>query len=245
MSDGETRRDDGQVLHRLVFFSDAVFAIVLTLLVLELRPPHVEGEAGLAAGLRGMTSHFIAFGSSFALISIFWAAHMTIMRRLTTFDWPVAWLNLGFLFTIALMPFVSAMIGEHGVMGTAWQLYCLVLIAASITQTALLLGVTRGQGRLVGGISRRQINYRLVRALSPGIAFGIGLTLSLAGMPGLSALCWVLFAPILLIDRLMFGPKTPAPAVAAPEPVAEPAPPASPAPAARRPRRSSPGTPRP
>lgn len=243
MSDGETGRDDHQILHRLVFFSDAVFAIVLTLLVLELRPPHVEGEAGLAAGLRGMTSHFIAFGSSFGLISIFWAAHMTIMRRLAVFDWPAAWLNLGFLFTIALMPFVSAMIGEHGVMGTAWQLYCVVLIAASITQTALLLGVTRDKGRLVGGITPRQLNYRLVRALSPGIAFSIGLALSLAGQPGLSALCWVLFAPILVIDNMLFGPKKAAPAAPAAEPVAEPAP--TVAAPARRPRRSSPGTPRP
>lgn len=203
---GDDEREDGHVLHRLVFFSDAVFAIVLTLLVLELRPPAIHAEADLLPALRGMSRHFIAFASSFALISIFWAAHMSIMRRIVVFDWLVAWLNLLFLFTIALMPFVSALIGEHGVVGAAWQAYSVVLIAASVAQCALLLALIRDRGRLVGGVSPRAVRYRLLRAASPGIVFSVGLTLSLSGRPGLAALCWVLFPPILWLARLLFGP---------------------------------------
>lgn len=207
MRDGQDERDEGHLLHRLVFFSDAVFAIVLTLLVLELRPPQVAGVDGLIAALGGMIPHFIAFFASFAVISIFWAAHMSIFQRMKVFDWPVAWLNLLFLFTIALMPFASAILGEHGTRGEGWRVYSVVLIAAAVAQCLLVLALYRGKGRLVGGTTGREVAYRLIRAASPGIVFGVGLWLSLIGQPRLSAMCWVLFAPILIVTRLLFGPK--------------------------------------
>lgn len=211
-NDTDEHREGAHMLHRLVFFSDAVFAIVLTLLVLELRPPEARSQAELLAALGHMTPHFVAFASSFLLISIFWAAHMAIMRRLTLFDWPVAWLNLGFLFTIALMPFGSAMLGEHGAMGLARRVYSMVLVAASVAQCALVLAINRDKGRLTGGVPAADINYRLLRAASPGIAFSVGLALSLAGQPGLSSFCWLLFPPILLIAQRLYGPKKARPA---------------------------------
>lgn len=220
-----------RMVHRLVFFSDAVFAIVLTLLVLELRPPHVEADGDLGPALAGMLPHFIAFPTSFALVSVFWIAHMWIMRRLVVFDWPVACLNLVFLFTIALMPFVSAMIGEFNVYGLAWRLYCLVLILASISQSVLLVAVLRDKGRLMGGASGRDLGRALTRALSPGVAFAIGLALSLAGQTRAAVYCWVLIPVIMLSAPFLFrvpkrtGPKSPAPAPARAKAPAKRAPP--------------------
>lgn len=207
MSGAVDERDDGHLLHRLVFFSDAVFAIVLTLLVLELRPPELASADGLVAALGGMTRHFVAFFASFAVISIFWAGHMAMFRPIKAFDWPVTWLNLLFLFTIALMPFASAILGEYGTRGEAWRIYSVVLIAASVAQSLLVVVLYRGKGRLVGGATGRQVAYRLSRAASPGIVFGIGLSLSLIGQPGLSAMCWVMFPPVLILARILFGPR--------------------------------------
>lgn len=202
--DEKTR--DTTTLHRLLFFSDAVFAIVLTLLVLELRPP--EGaESGLDQALIGMIPHFVAFFSSFGLISIFWLGHVSILRQLTTFDWPVAGLNLVFLLVIALMPFVSGLIGEYGTNGESWRVYCGVLIAASLVQTALLLTASRDNGRLFGQIDGREKARRTGRALSPAIVFGAGLALSLNGQPGLASVCWLLFIPIVIAIRLLFSPR--------------------------------------
>ena len=204
---------DARMVDRMLFFSDAVFAIVLTLLVLELRVPIVEGDAALAEALRGLTAKFVAFAASFALVSVFWAAHMTITRRLVAFDWPVAWLNLIFLFTIAVMPFVSALIGEYGTFGLAWRIYCATLVAASLAQSLLVLALTGDGGKLVGGITGREIAWRLSRALSPGIAFGIGLWLSYNGEPRLSALCWIIIPIVMIFARLILSPggggKTP------------------------------------
>jgi len=207
MSGASDDRDDGQLLHRLVFFSDAVFAIVLTLLVLELRPPQLHSADGLIGALGVMIPHFIAFFFSFGVISIFWAAHMSIFRPMKVFDWPVLWLNLLFLFSIALMPFASAILGEYGTHGEGWRIYSVVLIFAAVAQCLLVLGLYRGKGRLVGGATGREIAYRLARAASPGIVFSVGLWLSLIDEPGLSALCWGLFPPAVRLARLLFGPR--------------------------------------
>lgn len=212
MSGASDDRDDGHLLHRLVFFSDAVFAIVLTLLVLELRPPQLHSADGLIAALGGMTPHFVAFFASFGVISIFWVGHMAMFRPMKIFDWPVTCLNLLFLFTIALMPFASAILGEYGTRGEAWRIYSVVLISAAVAQCLLVLALYRDKGRLVGGATAREVAYRLSRAASPGIVFGAGLWLSLIGEPRLSSMCWLLFPPVLILARLLFGPRKARPA---------------------------------
>ncbi len=207
MENEATETFDARMVSRMLFFSDAVFAIVLTLLVLELRPPVVEGDAALADALIGLTPKFVAFVSSFALVSVFWSAHTAMTRRLSAFDWPMAWFNLLFLFTIAIMPFVSALIGEHGTFGLAWRVYCAALVAASLAQTALFVTMTRDGGRIVGGITVRQKAWRVLRSLSPGIAFGVGLALNNAGYVGLSAVCWLLIPVVMLIAQALLGER--------------------------------------
>lgn len=209
--DNETGREmhapDRRLIDRMLFFSDAVFAIVLTLLVLELQAPEEQRAAALLEALRALTPKFVAFAASFALVSIFWVAHMTVTRSLVVFDWTVAWLNLFFLFTIAVMPFVSALLGTHGTGGPAWAVYCAALVAASSANVILVFAVTRGRGRLVGGITRRERTFRLLRAASPGIAFGAGLWWNLTGENQLSALCWLLIPVLLLFARAFVAPR--------------------------------------
>jgi uncharacterized membrane protein len=199
---------DGPNLHRMVFFSDAVFAIILTLLALELRAPLDVAPGGLFAALGHMTPHFIAFAMSFAIISVFWLAHLSTLRRMVHFDWLVAILNLVLLFTIALIPFACALLGEYRQAGQAWQFYCVLMIAASAAQTVLLIAITRDKGRLIGGVTAADFQHRLMRALSPGVVFAIGLALSLTGHDWLSAYCWVLFAPVMLGARIVFNMRT-------------------------------------
>jgi uncharacterized membrane protein len=198
---------NARLVHRIVFFSDAVFAIALTLLVLELRPPHDGSDIG--HGLMALIPHFVAFAGSFAVISIFWAAHLAITRRMVIFDWATVWFNLAFLFTIALMPFASALLGEHGARGVVWQTYCAILVAASLAQTALWLIVSRDRGRLLGGASWRERVYRTVRALSPAIAFGAGYWAIGTNLEPWAVFCWVLIFPVMLLAGLLFGTKHP------------------------------------
>jgi uncharacterized membrane protein len=194
------------MLHRMLFFSDAVFAIILTLLALELRPPTVP-VGQLFGALAEMAPHFGAFVLSFAVTGMFWLGHLTIMRSLARFDWPTAAINLLLLLILALMPFVSGLVGEYGQVGPAWQVYCAVLAAASLTQSALLLVQARDGGRLMDHRPPGEVPYRLLRALSPGIAFGAGLILSMAGADIAAALCWVLI-PVAMLSARVIRPKS-------------------------------------
>jgi len=199
-----------RLLERMLYLSDAVFAIALTLLVLELRLPPGVTDANLFQGILAMEPRLVAFVTTFALVSVFWIAHVSMARRLTVFDWPVAWVNLAFLFTIAMTPFASTLLGDYSVFGNAWRFYCLVLVVIGAAQVVLFLVIWRDHGRLVGDMSRREYWYRLVRAASPGATFAIALTISLLGLTHLSFyLAWVLTPAILIGARQLFGSGRP------------------------------------
>jgi uncharacterized membrane protein len=207
MADLATQDEDAhageRLLSRLLFFSDAVFAIVLTLLVLELRPPEGSTDAELMEGLGHLLPHMIAFTTSFALVSVFWLAHMSIMRTARAFSWTVAAFNLVFLFTISLMPFVSAVLGETKRLALAWEIYCIALMTASAAQTALLIAVTSTSA----DIGAREFSYRVLRALSPGLAFGVGLALTIAGYLDYAFWSPALIPVIFLLSKLLLGPR--------------------------------------
>ncbi|MET0271950.1 MAG: TMEM175 family protein [Phenylobacterium sp.] len=200
-----------RMLHRLVFFTDAVFAIVMTLLVLELRPPHTQDLGELREALGGMAGHFVAFAMSFGLIGVFWAAHMNTTRRLLRFDWPTAWMNLVFLFPVCLMPFASALLGGGLGNAVSWTFYCWVLVGASAANVALTLVATRGGGRLVGGVTPRERLYRVARAASPGLAFGLSLVLANVGQLGIAHWMWLTIPLFMLAADLLVKPRAPAP----------------------------------
>lgn len=202
----EAEHLEKRLLDRMLFFTDAVFAIVLTLLVLDLRPPE-----GLAAGeavktLSGMAGHFVAFFMSFALVAVFWLAHMSTTSVLRRFDWPSTVANLVFLAPICLIPFVSAWYGLNIGDAFSWLVYCGILVATSVANVVLVMTVSRGGGRLIGGIAWRETAHRLLRAATPGIAFAIGIVLLLNDLGRLAQFCWVLIPPALWLEGRIFPP---------------------------------------
>lgn len=207
---------DGRLLHRMVYFSDAVFAIVLTLLVLELRPPEVRDAAHQAEAFAEMGPHFLAFFMSFALIGVFWAAHMHTTRRMIRFDWPTALVNLMFLFPVCLIPFASAWYGQGLGNPFIWGAYCAVLTMTSTMNVLLVLVSSRSGGRLLAGsITRREKVYRVARASSPGVAFAAGLLLLALGRPVLAQFCWALIPLAFAFCEIVLKPRAP------PEPLVE------------------------
>jgi uncharacterized membrane protein len=195
-----------RLLHRLLFFSDAVFAIVLTLLVLELRPP--EGAVSPGGALLDLSGHLVAFAMSFALISVFWLAHMNSTRRLAHFDWPTAIANLLFLFPICLLPFASAWLGHSFNLTILWGVYSGILIASSAGNVLLVLVMSRGGGRLMaGGMTGRERLYRLMRAASAGLAFLVSILVMLSGHIHVAQFCAGLVGVFFWLAELLFKPR--------------------------------------
>ena len=103
-------------VERLVFFSDAVFAIAITLLIIEIKVPEIEGaitEQGFLHSLLLIAPKFVGFILSFFIIGLYWFIHHRMFGYVTGQNGKLIWLNLVFLFSIVLMPFSTAVYSEY------------------------------------------------------------------------------------------------------------------------------------
>lgn len=96
---------------RAVAFSDAIIAIVITLLVLDLRPPETE-PGGLLAALLGEWPTYLAYAASYTYLAVIWMNHKAAFTRIREMDRGLQWANLGILAALALVPWPTAVIAE-------------------------------------------------------------------------------------------------------------------------------------
>jgi uncharacterized membrane protein len=101
---------------RVEYFSDAVFAILLTLLVLELHVPEIAEHASFnqyIVALTPLLPKFFSFVLTFATISNYWVGHMNYFRTIRDVNMGIIWLNILFLFLLCFLPFPTALLGNH------------------------------------------------------------------------------------------------------------------------------------
>jgi len=113
---------------RLEAFSDGVIAIIITIMVLELKVPHDASEAELLKLLPIGLSYIL----SFVLVAIYWVNHHYLIDLLERVDGRILWFNLNLLFWMSLTPFVTAYMGENHAAPLSVALYGLVQTACSI-----------------------------------------------------------------------------------------------------------------
>lgn len=134
--------------NRLEAFSDGVFAIAITLLVIEIRPPTpAEGET-LARALWEQWPHYLGYFLSFLVLGVMWLNHHRIFEPAQRVDGIVLVLNLNLLLWAVLIPFPTAVVADFLRDGgddakTAVALYGGVILLAAISFTALFVGITR------------------------------------------------------------------------------------------------------
>ena len=129
--------------HRATGFSDAVFAIIITLLVLELPPP--EGEPGhMLADLLAQWPAYLAYVASYLTIGVVWMNHRAVFHHIRRMDWGLYWVNLGVLFGVGLLPFLTAMVaramgnGNLADQQAAVGLYALIAAVATLSWVLFL-----------------------------------------------------------------------------------------------------------
>lgn len=114
---------------RIEAFSDGVFAVVITLLILEVHVPtlsDLSGQAVLAA-LLGLVPKLISFGVSFFTIAVIWVNHHHFFEPITHSDWKLLWYNIFFLFWVTVVPFTTAFIGSYPTQPLVVALYSVTL----------------------------------------------------------------------------------------------------------------------
>ena len=146
---------------RLEAFSDGVIAIIITIMVLELRVPH---EVDLPA-LRPLLPVFLSYVLSFVYLGIYWSNHHHMLHATERVDGGILWANLYLLFWLSLIPFVTAWMGENHFASVPMALYGAVLLMAAIAYEILQRAIIARQG--ADSLLARAVGRDLKGKLSP------------------------------------------------------------------------------
>jgi uncharacterized membrane protein len=129
--------------NRIEAFSDGVMAIILTIMVLELKVPH----GGDLAALRPLIPIFISYILSFIFLAIYWNNHHHLFQAVRHVNGRILWANVHLLFWLSLIPFVTAWMGEHNFTPVPVALYGTVMFFSAIAYTILSISLISLHGK--------------------------------------------------------------------------------------------------
>jgi uncharacterized membrane protein len=180
--------------NRLEAFSDGVLAIIITIMVLELRVPHSTDFAAL----RDLLPVFLTYAMSFVFVAIYWVNHHHLLQAAKQVNGPILWANAHLLFWLSLVPFVTGWMGENSFAALPVALYGVVLLCAGIAYKLLCVALLRHHGddsllaRAIGGDFKGNISL-VIYLLAVGTALA---------MPRLACLLYAVVAIIWFVpDR--------------------------------------------
>ena len=127
---------------RLEAFSDGVIAIIITIMVLEMKVPHGGG----LGDLRPLLPVFLSYVMSFLYVGIYWNNHHHMLHTCTFVTGAMLWANLHLLFWLSLFPFTTGWMGENHFTALPTALYGVVLLMAAIAYVLLQQAIIRAQG---------------------------------------------------------------------------------------------------
>jgi len=201
---------------RVEAFSDGVFAIAITLLILEVSVP--ESEFGnLWRGIADQWPSYLAYATSFITIGGIWLVHHAIFRRLQFANTSVMRLNLALLMVVSFLPFPTKLLAE-AIHETDAERAAVIFYGATLLLISALVGalwraITREPGLLNPEVSEQEINKILV-ATTPNLGFYVGVIVLAISAPKVAAFGYLVIA-IVVVLRVRGDPTTP-PGIAEP-----------------------------
>jgi uncharacterized membrane protein len=197
----ESPQRDDTGLERLLFFSDAVFAIAITLLVLDIKVPEpaaAGSAAALGRALWELIPKFFAFVVSFGAIGYCWFMHHTMFRYVRRCDDGLIGTNLLLLLVVAFLPFPVALFGSFRHQAPAVIFYACSLAATGLFQSRMWWYATRGRRLVDPGLDRHTVRLLHLQMLAVPAVLAVSIPLNFVN-PTWSVLCWILVVPALRI----------------------------------------------
>lgn len=195
----EWRRGEEPDFGRVAFFTDAVFAIALTLLVLDLRLPAMSGDpdrpSSMLGALDDLIPKFVSFGVAFILLALYWRGNHAFFTRLARYDHKYVSIVLVYLAAVAFLPFPTSLIGEFEANPISGVLFAVSLAMVSGLET-LLTWHAQHAGLFRVPMPPQLFKWELIGSLVPFAMF-IG-TIPLAFVtPTVMLFSWLAISPIL------------------------------------------------
>jgi uncharacterized membrane protein len=192
---------------RLETFSDGVFAIAITLLVLEIAVPHLEEPGQLGQALLDLWPSYIAYATSFITIGIMWVNHHSVFRQLRETDHRFLLINLGLLMCISFVPFPTTLLADYAWGGNGKS--AALAYGITLTITALFFNLLWRYAAWNGRLLRADADPREVsgisRAYLPGPFMYGGATLVALVSPEASAALYLAVAVFYVGSSSFFG----------------------------------------
>ncbi|HZC86685.1 MAG TPA: TMEM175 family protein [Steroidobacteraceae bacterium] len=179
---------------RLEAFTDGVVAIIITIMVLEIRVPHGTDLASLQADIPVL----VAYVLSYINVGIFWNNHHHMLHVTERVDGRVLWANLGLLFWLSLVPFVIRWIDESGLTPLPTAAYGVVLLCAGISYNILQRTIIAVNGR----------DSRLAVALGDDLKGNLSLALYLSAIPLAFVRPWIAIVAYVTVAVMWLVPDT-------------------------------------
>ncbi len=187
-------------LERIVFFSDAIFSIAVTLLVLEIRLPAEQAQLSneeLLSQLLGLWPKYLGYVLSFLIIGAFWLGHHRRFKFIQRYDARLITLNLLLLMFIAFIPFPTAIISEHGnQVGTIF--YALIMTMTGFISTGVWVYASRNHRLIDPAMTAHEIRRDTLRQVVVPLIFLLSIGIGLFS-EDLAKLCWILIAPVVMM----------------------------------------------
>jgi len=177
---------------RLTAFSDGVIAIIITIMVLELKIPHGADWAALA----GLAPNLLSYAMSFVYLAIYWNNHHHLLHTVTRVDGLILWANSNLLFWLSLVPAATAWMGENFLSSVPTAVYGAVLLLPAIAYYLLQKAIIHKQGR----------ESVLATALGSDIKGKISQVLYIAGIAAAFVVPWLSVALYVLVAVMWLVP---------------------------------------
>lgn len=170
---------------RTIFFSDAVFAIAMTLLILEIKLPSLEELDTMTMGtiLGKRIPNLIGFSVSFFVTALFWRSHLQICALVKKVDDRFFWLNIWLLFFVVLMPFTTALYSNYGFLdNVAFGTYCLNIALIGFFNYWMYVHVLKSEG-LLESMTKQALRWKKLRTLSVPFIFLLCIAIAQLSIP--------------------------------------------------------------
>jgi uncharacterized membrane protein len=200
---------------RVMALSDGVFAIVITLLVLEIRVPDLTGVQRLADALSEIRPSFVAFLISFLVVAIAWTGHRDLFALIRLTDRHLVWLNLLYMLPLTLLPFGAALISRHPREMVALTMYGLLLLAIALARLLIWLYAANRPPLMFQPVERRPRALGMLLVTVPAALYVIAILI--AGRVPIASLSIYAGVPILYFVTLVFTRAEAPPGAAEPD----------------------------
>jgi TMEM175 potassium channel family protein len=187
---------------RLVAFSDGVYAIAITLLVLSLSVPDGP-DSKLGEELRNLGPQLLSYALSFAVIGRYWVAHHRLFRSLRRVDGTLLGINLALLGFIALLPFPTQVLGDYGDTTLGTVIYAVTICAVG-SLTALIAWYI-AHADLSAPTPPSVVRARIVHGMVVVVVFAISIPIAFAS-PAVAKYSWLLMIPFGIVAGRYTGP---------------------------------------